>query len=120
MFVPIDLLEAVRGDLLKFGKVDEPARPWLGMYTTEMDGTLQVAGLAESGPADKARLRVGDVVLKVAGAPVAGLADLFRRIWALGPAGTVIPLTIAREGEELEIPVYSADRNDFLKAPALQ
>jgi S1-C subfamily serine protease len=120
MFVPIDLLEAVRGDLLKFGKVDEPARPWLGMYTTEMDGTLQVAGLAESGPADKARLRVGDVVLKVAGAPVADLADLFRRIWALGPAGTVIPLTVAREGEELEIPVYSADRNDFLKAPALQ
>ena len=120
MFVPIDLLDAVRGDLLKFGKVDEPARPWLGMYTTEMDGALQVAGLANGGPADKARLRVGDIVLKVAGAPVAGLADLFRRIWALGAAGTVIPLTIEREGEKLEIPVYSADRNDFLKSPALQ
>ncbi len=120
MFVPIDLLDAVRGDLLKFGKVDEPARPWLGMYTTEMDGALQVAGLANGGPADKARLRVGDVVLKVAGAPVAGLADLFRRVWALGAAGTVVPLTIEREGEKLEIPVYSADRNDFLKSPALQ
>ncbi len=120
MFVPIDLLQAVRDDLLKFGRVNQPARPWLGMYTTEAEGALQVAGLAEGGPADGAGLRVGDTVLRVAGAPAAGLADLFRRIWSLGPAGTVIPLTIERKGEELELSVSSADRNDFLKTPALQ
>jgi S1-C subfamily serine protease len=76
--------------------------------------------LAEGAPADRAKLQVGDIVLEVADAPVAGLADLFRRIWALGPAGTVIPLTVARGGEELSIPVHSADRSDFLKAPELQ
>jgi S1-C subfamily serine protease len=120
MFVPIDLLEAVRDDLLKFGKAGGPPRPWLGMYTAEFDGELHVAGLAEGAPADRAKLQVGDIVLKVADAPVAGLADLFRRIWALGAAGTVIPLTVARDGKELSILVHSADRSDFLKAPALQ
>ena len=120
MFVPIDLLEGVRDDLLRFGKVNEPARPWLGMYTTESEGALQVAGLAEGGPADGAGLCVGDHVLKVAGTPADDLADLFRRIWALGPAGTLIPLTIERSGQKFEVSVSSADRNDFLKAPALQ
>jgi len=120
MFVPIDLFEAVRDDLLKFGKASGPARPWLGIYTTEVDGTVHVAGLAEDAPADKANLRVGDVVLAVGGAPVANLADLFHRIWALGPAGTIVPLTVARDGEELTIAVHSADRSDFLKAPELQ
>jgi S1-C subfamily serine protease len=120
MFVPIDLLDGVRDDLLKFGRAGGPPRPWLGMYTAEADGKLHVAGLASDAPAHQANVRVGDIVLEVAGAPVSGLAAMFRRIWALGPAGTVIPLTVARDGQELQIAVHSADRNDFLKAPALQ
>ncbi|MDH3597063.1 MAG: S1C family serine protease [Rhodospirillales bacterium] len=120
MFVPIDLLDAIRDDLLKFGKAGGPPRPWLGMYTAEAEGKLHVAGLAKDAPADLANVRVGDIVLEVGGAPVAGLAEMFRRIWALGPAGTVIPLTVAREGEELSLRVHSADRSNFLKSPELQ
>ncbi len=32
MIVPIDLLKPVLDDLRKFGRVNKPARPWLGMY----------------------------------------------------------------------------------------
>ena len=64
-------------------------------------------------------LRVGDVVVKVADASVSGLAEMFRRIWALGPVGTVIPLTISRDGDERTINVPSADRNEFLRSPGL-
>jgi S1-C subfamily serine protease len=119
MFVPIDLLEPILDDLVKYGKVDRPPRPWLGMFATEAEGSLVVAGLASGAPADRANLRVGDVVLKVAGAPVADLADMFRRIWALGGAGTVVPLTISRDGDELSVSVHSADRGAFLKSPGL-
>ena len=119
MFVPIDLLEPILDDLLKFGRVDRPPRPWLGMFTTEVEGNLVVAGLTRGAPADQADLRAGDVVVKVADAPVTDLVDMFRRIWALGPAGTVIPLTIARDGGALTVEVASADRNAFLKAPGL-
>ena len=119
MFVPIDLLEPILGDLLKFGKVDKPPRPWLGMFTAESEGELVVAGLSTGAPAQRADLRVGDVVVKVADASVTGLAEMFRRIWALGPVGTVIPLTISRDGDERTINVLSADRNEFLRSPGL-
>ena len=119
MFVPIDLLEPILDDLLKFGKVDKPPRPWLGMYTTEAEGYVVVAGLARGAPAHRADLQVGDVVLNVADAPVTDLADMFRQIWALGPVGTVIPLTVSRHGDEVRIRVHSADRSEFLKSPGL-
>ena len=119
MFVPIDLLAPILDDLLKFGKVDKPPRPWLGMFTTEAEGDLVVAGLAGGAPAQHADVRVGDVVTEVADVPVAGLAQMFRKIWALGPAGTVIPLTLLRDGRELQVEVRSADRNAFLKSPGL-
>ena len=119
MFVPIDLLGPILDDLLKFGKVNKPPRPWLGMYTTEAEGNVVVAGLASGAPAHRADCQVGDVVLKVADAPVTEMADMFRRIWALGPAGTVIPLIVSRDGDEVTIRLHSADRNEFLKSPGV-
>lgn len=119
MIVPIDLLAPIANDLMTLGKVDQPPRPWLGMYTTEAGESLVVAGLADGAPAERAGVQVGDVVVEVDGAPVSDLVDLFRKIWALGPAGTEIPLTVLREGGQLTLRVRSADRNDFLKSPSL-
>jgi S1-C subfamily serine protease len=119
MIVPIDLLPPILDELLKLGKVDAPPRPWLGMYTADMDDKLVVVGLADGGPAAAANVRPGDQVLRVAGEAVPDLATMFRRIWGLGPAGVDIPLTIRRDGEEREIEIRSADRATYLKAPRL-
>ena len=51
MIVPIDLLPPILDDLLSFGRVDKPPRPWLGVYSTESDGKIIVVGVAEHGPA---------------------------------------------------------------------
>ena len=115
MIVPIDLLPPILDDLLRFGKVQAPARPWLGMYTADGPESVVVVGLAQGGPADQAGVHVGDVVLEVAGRPVGGLADTFRRIWSLGTAGVDVPLTLVRDGTHLSVSLRSADRNDFLK-----
>jgi S1-C subfamily serine protease len=119
MFVPVDLLEPILEDLVKRGRARRAARPWLGMYTTEMGPKLVVAGLAAGGPADRAGVKVGDVVVAVAGERPQGLADLFRRVWALGPAGAEITLTLARSGKRMDLVLASVDRNDFLKKPQL-
>jgi hypothetical protein len=50
---------------------------------------------------------------------VSTLADLFRKVWRLGPAGTEVPLTLARDSAPLRVRLRSADRNDFLKKPQL-
>jgi S1-C subfamily serine protease len=117
MVVPIDLLPPILDDLLTYGRPNRPPRPWLGMYTAEGDDELVVAGIAEDGPADQGGVQVGDQVLEVANAKPDSLADLYRRVWACGPAGVEIPLTVAREGQVLTLTVASIDRNSILRTP---
>lgn len=119
MFVPVDLLAPILDDLVNTGRSSQPSRPWLGMYTQEAEGALVVAGLADNGPAQKAGVRAGDVVLEVASERVSSLADLLRRIWRLGPAGTEVTLTLGRNDAVTHARVRSADRTDYLKKPRL-
>ncbi len=119
MFVPVDLLEPILADLLRQGQSSRPARPWLGVYLVDTEGKLGVGGLAKGGPADRAGLRQGDLIVGVAGQRVEALADLFRSIWRLGPAGISVPVTISRRGTLAQINVTSADRSEFLKKPKL-
>jgi len=120
MFVPVDLLEPILGDLLRTGRSAHPPRPWLGVYVIEAQGRLVVNGLAGGGPAERAGVAAGDVVVAVAGERVTGLADLFRRVWRHGAAGVAVPLTLARDGAPLHFSVRSTDRYDLLKKPSLQ
>jgi S1-C subfamily serine protease len=117
MFVPVSLLEPILNDMATIGRAKRPTRPWLGMYTMELDGNLVVSGLADGGPADRAGVTPGDIVIDVAGQRVGKLAEFFRTIWQQGPAGTEVPLTIARGKSQLHVRVQSRDRGDFLKKP---
>lgn len=117
MFVPIDLLAPIFDEMLRLGRPAAPPRPWLGMYTADERGQLEVVGLAAGGPADRAGVQLGDVILDVAGARVNGLADLWRKVWQLGPVGTEVPLGLARDGALRQVRVRTADRHDFLKKP---
>jgi S1-C subfamily serine protease len=119
MIVPIDLLKPILDDLLTLGRRNRPPRPWLGLYATEVNNRVVVVGLSSRGPARKADLRTGDIVLSVGGTEVSDLAALFRRIWAMGNAGVEVPLTIYRDGRTMEVRVPSADRRKFLKGPRL-
>jgi S1-C subfamily serine protease len=119
MLVPIDLLEPILDDLLKTGRSKQPVRPWLGMYTTDVNDKLVAAGIAPGAPADRAGVKVGDLILEIAGAKPASLADLWRRLWALGDAGVEVPLKLLRKNRIVEARLKSADRSDFLKKPHL-
>jgi S1-C subfamily serine protease len=119
MFVPIDLLEPILDDMLTTGRAAKPPRAWLGLYATELEGHVVVGGLAPGGPAEKAGVQLGDLVLEVAGTRVTTLAQMFRTVWSLGPSGTEVALTLSRRGASSTVQVRSADRNDFLKKPRL-
>jgi S1-C subfamily serine protease len=119
MMVPIDLLEPILEDMLKLGSAKRAARPWLGLYATEVKGHVVVSGLAGGGPAERAGVQVGDLVIEVGGGRVGGLADLFRKIWSLGTAGVEVPMTLVREGSVSRVRVASTDRQALLKKPSL-
>lgn len=120
MAVPIDLLPPILDDLLRHGRVNRPARPWLGLYSTDSDSKVLAIGVDKRGPAAAAGLRQGDVVSDVRDQSVDGLADFYRKVWASGPAGTEIPLRVVRDGRDLWLRIKSADRSSFLKKPVMQ
>ena len=119
MLVPVELLDPILDDMLKTGRSQRASRPWLGMYTTEAGTRLVVAGIAPGGPADRAGIKVGDILLDIAGERPEGLADLWRRLWRVGPAGSEVRLKMLRKNSVAERVLKSADRHDFLKKPHL-
>lgn len=114
MVVPIDLLEPILENLVRTGQSGLPPRPWLGLYAAEDDGRVVVGGVADKGPAMKAGLQQGDLILDVGGTRVHSLATFLRTVWALGPAGVEVPLKVGRDGELLRLTISSVDRNALM------
>ena len=119
MVVPIDLLNPILDDLRKFGRVNRPVRPWLGIYSTEIEDKVVVVGIAPKGPAARAEIKTGDVVVAVNGDRISTLAGMYRKVWMLGQAGVEVPLTLYRDGVTFDVRVNSSDRAKFLKGPRL-
>ena len=117
MFVPIELLRPILDDLLSAGRVRRPPRPWLGMFTAETQTGLVVVHLTPEGPAHRSGLALDDVILRVAEEPINDLAHMYRKMWNLGDAGTVVPLTVMRDAVGVEVTVKSASRYDYFRTP---
>lgn len=115
MYVPIDLLTPVLADLIADGRVQGPGRPWLGITTEEVRGKLFVGRVTEGGPAQKAGLKKGDVIVGVNGKNATGLANLYKQIWATGAAGVTVPLDILSESGVRRVPIRSMNRHDHLR-----
>ena len=120
MMVPIDLLPPILDDLLTYGRLNKPPRPWLGLYSAESEGRIVVAEVVERGPAAAAGMRRGDIISAVRDASVASLGEFYRQVWSCGPAGTEIPIEVVRAGRNVWLRVKSADRAAYLKTPRLQ
>jgi S1-C subfamily serine protease len=115
LFVPIDLLKPLLGDLIATGKSSARPRPWIGVNTQEVQGNVIVTRVSPESPADDAALRVGDVIVGLGGQPIKGQADFYNRLWSRGEAGVEIPLEILREGRVEKIPVKSTDRDKYFR-----
>ena len=115
MFVPIDRLPPILGDLVAGGRVSGSGRPWLGVMTNEAQGRLVVSRVAPGSPAEGAKLQPGDVIVGVDGERPKDLADFYRKVRAEGDAGAVIPLDVLRNNEVRRVEVKSMNRLDHLK-----
>ncbi len=119
MCVPVALLHPILDDLLRYGRVNKPARPWLGLYAADQEEGVIVASVASKGPAERAGLRAGDRILAIEGHEATDLAGLWRSLWSCGSAGVKVTLSAERDGRRFDLAVASADRASFLKAPRL-
>jgi len=115
MFVPIDRLSPILGDLIATGRMVGPARPWLGINTDEMGGRLFVSRVTPASPAERAGIKRGDVIVSVKGEQPKSLADFYRKVWAQGSAGDTVALDVLQDSEVRRIEVKSMNRLDHLK-----
>ncbi len=72
------------------------------------EGTI-ITGVMKGGPADKAGIKVGDILLKVGDAPVRDTTDMLNLIAQLKPEDTS-PLTLLRNGKETRVQVKIGKR----------
>jgi S1-C subfamily serine protease len=116
MFVPIDELKPVFTALVENGRRPGAARPWLGLYPAAAGGHVFVDRLAEDGPAARAGLARGDLIIAVEDTPVDAVAGFFRAVWASGVAGDTITLRVLRRGGTVrEVPVTTINRMQWLR-----
>jgi S1-C subfamily serine protease len=115
LFVPIDYLKPILSDLIAKGQTADPPRPWLGVNVEENHGRVFVTRITPESPAEKAGLKMGDIILTVNQKEVTGLADFYRKIWGLGNAGVEIPLGLLQGIQIREIKVKSGDRGQYYR-----
>ena len=115
MFVPIDRLTPILGDLISAGRKAGPGRPWLGLNTDELRGRLFVSRVTPDGPAQKAGIKRGDVIVSVNGEQPKNLADFYRKVWAQGSAGASIALDVLQDSQVKRLDIKSINRLDHLK-----
>ncbi|HYE89946.1 MAG TPA: S1C family serine protease [Terriglobales bacterium] len=116
LFVPIDRLKPILADLVARGRAPTPPRPWLGIYTREVEGNVIVTRVAAEGPADRGPVRPGDVVVAIDGQPVKGQAEFYQRIWKSGDPGRELALDVLREGRIQRVTVKTSHRDQYYRA----
>ncbi len=111
--IPISTAKMVVEQIIRTGSV---TRGWIGVEVQEITPTLAesfrlesalgaiIAGVLRGGPADKAGVKPGDVLIEVNGKPVADPQGMLNLIAALAP-GSSARLKLKRKGKDVEVAV---------------
>jgi S1-C subfamily serine protease len=87
-------------------------RAWLGLFPHVLEGSVTLTGVVPNGPAERAGLGRGDVIVSVDGVAVTSLRELYTQIWRKRP-GEVVRMQVLRDGAIRPLEVVAADRYEF-------
>jgi serine protease Do len=99
--IPSEAVSRTVAELLAKGSI---ARGWLDVSVEDRDGGVTIASEDRTGPAAKAGIKVGDVVIAINGEKIDSSRGLIRTVAVVAP-GQTVRVTILRQGQEMEIPV---------------
>ena len=115
MFVPVDLLKPVLDEMIATGRQKGAKRPWIGLNSMEEDGRLKVIRVSADGPAEKAGIEPGDIILALSGRKVENLPDFYRRLWSAGEPGVELTLKVLKGTDVVDVKVRSIDRAENIR-----
>lgn len=99
--IPSETVSRVVAQLIAHGSIE---RGWLGVSVDDRTGGVLIATEDPNGPAARAGMRRGDVVLAVNGERIESSRGLIRAVAGVTP-GNSVRVTVRRQGHEFEIPV---------------
>ena len=107
--VPSEMAARIVADLREKGRIE---RGWLGVSVQDLPGGrnarsaagVAIANIDKTGPAARAGLRPGDIVLSVNGDRVDSAQGLIKAVAATTP-GNAVRLTVRRGAASLDVPV---------------
>ena len=117
MFVPIDLLKPILGELRARGSSRGSTRAWLGVNCVEIGDAVRVVRLAADSPSEAAGVQPGDVIVAVDGVRVTDLATFYDTLWKGDRADRDVVLDIRRGEETVRTTVHAIDRMRTLSRP---
>jgi S1-C subfamily serine protease len=117
MFVPVDLLKPILGELQQTGSTRSSHRPWLGLSSTEQGGRVEIIRVSQDSPAAAAGLVPGDVVLAIDGEKVNTLEGFYKKLWARPDAEGDVVLTVLKGAEVRQVQVHTIDRMKTMRRP---
>jgi S1-C subfamily serine protease len=112
--VPADLYLTRRSQLEGRREPGRPRRAWIGFYPHTFDGGVIVTGVVPGGPADKAGVAQGDLVLSVEGKSISTLRELYSEMWRKRP-GDTLSFQLLRDSKIRIVEIVAGDRYDFYK-----
>jgi S1-C subfamily serine protease len=115
LFVPIDAVKPVLGDIVANGRVTAKPRPWLGVNTQEVHGHLIVTRVSPESPADDAGLKHGDIIVGIGGTKIESQADFYKKLWGSGDAGVEISLQVLKGNEVQQLVLKSRNRDSYFR-----
>jgi len=116
--IPSNMAKTIVAQLKEYG---HPRRGWLGVKIQQVTPDIaeslglkdaagaMIAGITDGGPADKAKIRAGDVILKFDGQDVKEMHNL-PRIVADSEVGKQVPVVLWRDGKEVTLQTTLAER----------
>jgi S1-C subfamily serine protease len=111
--IPIELYLERRA-LMDEGAAGRRARAWIGFYPQDADGGVVIAGVVDGGPAERAGLEAGDLVVSVDGERVTTLRELYGAIWRKA-AGEALRLAALRDASIRVFEIVAGDRDTFYR-----
>jgi serine protease DegS len=116
--IPADLARGVMQQLVETGRV---SRGWLGIagqditpqlaeaYALQEKSGILISGILEEGPADRAGLQLGDIIIKIDDTPLSSSFEILNLVATKKP-GTMIRIYAYRGSQPLELTAKVEER----------
>jgi len=115
IFIPIDALKNVMGELLTTGRSKSSVKPWFGFETKDTKTGIKVSAVYDDAPAANSGIKAGDSIVAVNQKQVSSLKQMYSRVWTEHKPGDKIHLLVLRDDQYANVPVETVDRYQWLK-----